>query len=204
MRMELMGYKYTIVYRSGVQNRVADALTRLDFEEEVNLDQFLERYDKELELKIIRAMTRSGTDTVGKPQIMTNPKPFVNCQPSLAKEDDEYDRIYSLVSETNRELIEKLAGDSEIDQNMGMVRLTDQHQLYPIRTYNIENDLKTATEEIFKQYMDEPEILSIGINTDLRAKHLFILKWLLEQRLQQINIHITIHTNQVISLTDPR
>lgn len=67
-----MSYKYTIVDRPGIQNRFADALTRLDFEKEMDLEQFLNQYGGELDLKTIRAITRSGLCTVGEPKKIIN------------------------------------------------------------------------------------------------------------------------------------
>lgn len=116
MRMDLMGYRYTIVYLPGVQNKVADALTRLDFEKEQNLEKFLNQHGGDLNLKTIRAITRSGINTTGEPTKSANPKPFVNCHPGLAQQNDENDRIFSLITITNRELIQKLVGEEEFDQ----------------------------------------------------------------------------------------
>lgn len=64
--------------------------------------------------------------------------------------------------------------------------------------------MKTLAEQIIEQCKKKPDALSVAINTDLGAKHLFVLKWLLENHLKDSNIHITIHTNQIIPLTDPR
>lgn len=204
MKMELMSYKYTIVYRPGIQNRVADALTRLDYEEELNLAEFLEKYGDELDTKTIRAVTRSGLNTIGEPKNSTVTKPFINNQPGLAKEDDEYDRIFSIISTTNSELIQKLTAASEFDETIGWVNLSDTHSMITLKLTDMENELKSAIEEIAQRCRDDPEILAIAINTDLRAKYLFILRWLLDERLQDTNIHITIHTDQIMPLTDPR
>lgn len=71
-----------------------------------------------------------------------------------------------------------------------------------MKTAGLESELKDITEAIFKECTDDPEILSIAINTDLRAKQLFILKWLLEKRLQGINIHITYYPYQSNNTAD--
>lgn len=204
MKMDLLSYKYTIVYRPGVQNKVADALTRLDSENEMDLSQFLTKYGEELEIKSIRAITRSGLSTVEKPKGTINVNSFVNCYPGLAGENDEYDRIFSLISITNRELIHKLTGEEEFDQTVGLVNLNDKHLIATLKTNKLDDELKKMTEAIFDHCAEDPEILSIAINTDVRAKQLFILKWLLEKRLQETNIHIALHTNQIVELTDPR
>lgn len=78
MRMDCMCYKYTTVYRPGAQNCVADALTWLDYEKEYDLKQFLEKYSEDLDIKTIRALTRSGLNTDGEPNTTFNPKPFGN------------------------------------------------------------------------------------------------------------------------------
>lgn len=63
---------------------VADALTRFDYESEMDLTQFLTKYGDESELKTIRAITGSGLNTVEKPHETVNVKSFVNCYRSLA------------------------------------------------------------------------------------------------------------------------
>lgn len=204
MKMDLTAYKYTIVYRPGAQNRVADALTRLESEEELPLDKFLVKYSENLDVKKVRAITRSGVNTSDEPTDKLNPKPFVNCQPGLAQNDDEYDRVFSIITAENQKLIQKLTADEEFDETLGLVKLTDHHYLATISTPNCQKKIENLVSEIFKQCAENPEITSVAINTDFQAKKLFVLKFLLEQFLANTNIHITLHTDQIIQLTDAR
>lgn len=204
MRMDLMSYKYTIIYRPGPQNKVADALTRLEFDEELSLDTFLEKYSEDLNPKSIRAITRSGINTMDEPSKHINLKPFVNCQPGLAGENDEYDMIFSLITDSNKQLIHKLTADEEFSETVGLVKLSDTHFFATISPPNFQNKMEKITDEIFKQCENNNEINSIAINTDFRAKQLFLLKFTLETFLASNNIHITLHTDQIIQLTDPR
>lgn len=202
MKMDLMD---TIVYRPGAQNRVADALTRLEFEEELPLDQFLKKYAEDaLKTRMIRVVTRSGVSTTGEPVNKTKAKPFINCLPGLATEDGEYDRIFSIVTNDNYDLIHKLAPIVTIDETEGLIKLTDIHYMVTVPSTVHQQKLDKITYQILKHCTENDEITSVAINTDLRAKQLFILKYMLETSLINTNIHITLHTNQIMQLTDPR
>lgn len=204
MRMDLMGYKYTIVYRPEVQNRVADALTRLEYEKEYDLGGFLEKYSEELDIKGIRAITRSGINTNGDPSESGNWKPYVINYPNLATENDEYDCIYSLILASNRQLLWKLVKNDTWEEMDELIKINDRHYLALLKGMDLQAELKAMTNKIIEHCKNNPEALSIAVNTDLRAKHLFIFKWLLEEHLKNMNVHIAIHTDQIIQLTDPR
>lgn len=141
MRMELMSYKYTIVYRPGVQNRVADALTRLDFEEEYDLEKFLNKYATDFNTKTIRAITRSGVNTdANSAKNSFNPKPFITCQNNMATEDDEYDHIFSLVLISNREMLKKIIGDEDIFLLDGLNEINERHHLATIKGIELQKN----------------------------------------------------------------
>lgn len=110
-------------------------------------------------------------------------------QNHLATEDDEYDCIYSLIMVSNRDMLRKLVKDKELEETDSLIKFNDQHYLAVIKGLDFQKELKDMTEKIVEHCKNNPEALSIAINTDMRAKHLFILKWLLEEHLKHTNIH---------------
>lgn len=203
MKMELMSYKYTIIYRKGAYNKVADALTRLDYEREMDITEFLTKYSEDMVFKNIRAITRSKAKVHDKPNDGNTLVPFITSKPGFANEDSEYDCIFSLINSTNRKLIGELSND-KIDQTLGLVQLSDNHFLATINPAGTTNEeLKRITQAIINE-CDERELITIAINTDLHPKYRFILKYLIENNQNNTNLHVTIHSNKTTKLSDTR
>lgn len=216
MRMELLNYNYKIVHRPGKLNQVADALSRLEFDEEMDLQEYLSKFsnqapieNEELNTKQIRAITRQQTAaaTTMKPEPPPNTtvyEPFISHHPDIATQDSEYDCIFSVISEKNKRLLTLLTNDSEFEQTNGLIKLHDTHYIATLNKPTAEqNELRKIIDSISTTCKDN-EFHSIAINTDVRAKHLFIMKFLLNNCLKDQNIHVSLHTNQVVELTDPR
>lgn len=203
MKMELVSYKYSIIYRKGAYNKVADALTRLDYEEEMDISEFLSKYSEDLQFKQIRAITRSMPKAHQEPLNHNTLTPFVTSKPGFATEDSEYDCIFSVITSTNKELIAKTT-DKIKNQTMGLTQLNDNHFFATINPRGTTNEeLKRLINAMIKE-CEEKELVTIAINTDLHPKHRFIIKYLIENNQSNSNLHVTIHADEIIKLSDTR
>lgn len=122
----------------------------------------------------------------------------------MVNQNSEYDCIFSIITIKNRELITKLTNETDFGQTMGLVKLHDAHYFATLNKPTSEQaELRDIIDSIINTCRSE-EFHSIAINTDVRAKQLFIVKYLLLGGLENSNVHIALHTDQVIELTDPR
>lgn len=205
MKMELMSFRYTIIHRPGSQNRVADALSRLDSDEEMNLEDFIKRNSPEIKTKAIRAITRSKSAGLVRNALQNVEHiPVITCEPNMVTENSEYQAIFSVISVSNQDLILKLSGDEDITETRYVVEVRDDFYLATLNNPTFcQRELTDVVNDIIR-ICQMRGYLSIAINTDLKAKYLFIMKYLLNEKYGEAYIDITIHTNQILELTDPR
>lgn len=197
---------FDIRYQPGKLNVVADALSRIELQhpdqwDEVPIDEFLKRHVPQT--KQLRAITRSKAQAYDQPSNKNTSTPFIICNSGLANESDDFAYIFSIVLITNKSLIQKLTKDEEFEKTTTFVQITDKHAMVTINSLPVRQaELKNIVNMILMKTNDK-KFANIAINTDLKAKHLFNLKFLLQEAFTNTNVTITLHTNQIIELIDP-
>lgn len=197
---------FDIRYQPGKLNVVADALSRIEVPDqnqwdEIPITEFIKRHVKPT--KQLRAITRSRTTVFDQSKNKNDTKPFIQCANGLATEKCGYDHVFSVISLANKTLIEKLTQDSEFEKTSKFIQISDKHSIITINSLPIKQDeIKAIVNTIFK-FTSDNEAPNIAINTDIKAKHLFEFKYLLQQAYEKISITITLHINQIIELIDP-
>lgn len=117
-RLELADMDFKIIHRPGVSNKVADALSRIDWSKTETVKDLIEEHIETEEMKATcRAITRSKAKITAEDQpSKTNDKTHITYEPGQAREGRGFDMIFSMISQTTKGAFGKIPGHEKIDK----------------------------------------------------------------------------------------
>lgn len=207
--VEIFDLDFDIRFRPGKLNSVADALSRIeqdlddDIWKEMEIKDYLLEYAQNQ--KLVRVVTRQQAKAFDGPTTHTaKHNPTIHCRSSLATNKNDYQHIFEIVALANDKRIFDLTQNEDlIAPTNEFLAVTPRHSFITVnRIPLIQSELQSIVEKIVNK-IEEHEFEEIGINTDMPSKNIFMLKYLLLEKLKQQKILIYIHTQKIIELTDP-
>lgn len=155
--------------------------------------------------KLLRAVTRQQAKAFDdKPSHAEHNQPFITCQSTLTSNKDQYQSIFIIIFTSNTELIKKFTNDDDKFKPSNQFQpLSDIHSIATLTSMPLQQSELESIIKAIARRVDDQNLTKIAINTDLPAKDLFVLKWLLTENLRDRIISVAIHSPRLIALTGP-
>lgn len=201
--INILDANFDVHYQPGKLNVVADALSRIEYSDpeqwdQVPVSEFIKRHvDIKKTIKRImrqRAIAFSAPNTIMKIAAHVSIK---NGKPKSRY----HQQLYTITSSENKTEIAKLIDPSRIKDSLRIYKISDLHSLITIKpTETGQNEIQSIVNAI-KNHSSQNDFKNIAIETDFKARSLFILKHSLHTTFDQTKITVNIHINQIIELT---
>lgn len=220
-KLTLMEYNFKIVHKNGVQNVVADALSRIRIENEKNYSNLLlaESIDEILEKANIYAQTRAmsrkttdGTKTNNAESIPKQILPFIEERSNFIINTGEYDHIFFIFTSNTCEMKKKLEHKLKTlikipDTKEEFYEMDGDRTIIKMYSYlpctNTQEEIKTETTLIsLMNICKNKQYGNIAINVDFRIFTKYQeFKYVLQTVSRGTNIKITLHLDKIIEIT---
>lgn len=200
----ILDANFDVIYQPGKLNVVADALSRVIVPEEgeqwhcIPITDFIEKHVKPS--KAINRITRSRAAAFADPVPTVRRLPTIMIKNGAPNAADCYDHIFSIASSSNKKFIKKLIDEKEINDKTVFKNISAKESLIVIRSLPPSQNEIESTAKIIETKIIESKYEKVAIYTDFKAKALFSLKFVLMTVLEQMEISINIHLDQIIEL----
>lgn len=202
--INILDANFDIVYQPGKLNVVADALSRIKFSDPeewhtVPVTEFISRHVQIT--KAAKTLIRQKATSFCSPICRIKVAAHVRVEPGQVKLS-RYQHTYTLVSTLNRRVLSKYFNDPDQIKTNILRKITKDHSIFIVKSIPVTQEEISEATKIIESHSSKNSFSNIAIETDFKAKALFSLKFELQSAFDQNKISCSIHTNDIIELSD--
>lgn len=202
--VSILDANFNIMYQPGKLNVVADALSRVeilnDEWHQMPVHQFVEKHANSS--KQMKRMIKQSVLPMGNPTRSAKIMATIIMKAGQSRKSYGYDHIYTIISASNKEKIDQLMTTSA-KSNALLQKINDKHSLMLVKSMPVNHQEIEKIVDKLEKHVNENELNTIAIETDLNSKALFLLKHELSEKLDQMKLRVSIHATKIIELSDP-